>query len=134
MVAARSKFKGGQSGECQDRTGADEGASGAKRHRSEQGNHTATLSHTAPEWLLRTSFQSSTRMRRLHERQSDEAVPVQKPTVKKASPTPAVHRSGSGLIAEVQATNGVVNCHNIVEDEVLRTYARRWLHHIEQQA
>ena len=55
------------------------------------------------------------------------AVPVQKPTVKKASPTPAVHRSGSGLIAEVQATNGVVNCHGIVEDEVLRTYARRWL-------
>ena len=55
------------------------------------------------------------------------AVPVQKPTVKKASPTPAVHRSGSGLIAEAQATNGVVNCHSIVEDEVLRTYARRWL-------
>ena len=26
----------------------------------------------------------------------EEAVPVQKPTVKKASPTPAVHRSGSG--------------------------------------
>ena len=27
---------------------------------------------------------------------SEEAVPVQMPTVKKASPTPAVHRSGSG--------------------------------------
>ena len=85
MVAARSKFKGGQSGECRFRTGADEGASGAKRHRSEQGKHTATLSHTAPEWHFRTSYQSSTRTRRLHERQSDEAVPLQKPTVKKAS-------------------------------------------------
>ena len=137
MVAARSKFKGGQSGECRFRTGADEGASGAKRHRSEQGKHTATLSHTAPEWHFRTSYQSSTRMRRLHERQSDEAVPVQKPTVKKASPTPAVHRSGSGanlsradsvhaLIAEVQAENGVVNCHGSVEDEVLRTYMCCW--------
>ena len=58
-------------------------------------------------------------------------MPVQKPTVKKASPTPAVHRSGSGanlsradpahaLIAEVQAPNGVVNCHGIVEGEVVR--------------
>ena len=27
---------------------------------------------------------------------SEEAVPVQKPTVNKASPTPAVHRSGPG--------------------------------------
>ena len=68
----------------------------------------------------------------------EEAVPVQKPTVKKASPTPAVHRSGSGanlsradpahaLIAEVQAQNGVVYCYGFVEDEVLRTYFRRWL-------
>ena len=63
---------------------------------------------------------------------------MQKPTVKKASPTPAVHRSGSGanlsradpahaLIAEVQAQNGVVYCYGFVEDEVLRTYFRRWL-------
>ena len=62
---------------------------------------------------------------------------MQKPTVNKASPTPAVHRSGSGanlsradsvhaLIAEVQAENGVVNCHGSVEDEVLRTYMCRW--------
>ena len=67
-----------------------------------------------------------------------EAMLVQKPTVKKASPTPAVHRSGSGanlsradpahsLIAEVQAQNGVVYCYGFVEDEVLRTYVRRWL-------
>ena len=48
MVAAKSKFKGGQTGECQDRTGADEGASGAKRHRTEQGHKAATHSHTAP--------------------------------------------------------------------------------------
>ena len=48
MVAARSKFKGGQSGECRDRIGADEGASGAKRHRTEQGQKAATHSHTAP--------------------------------------------------------------------------------------
>ena len=114
MVAARSKFKGWQSGECRFCTGADEGASGAKRHSSEQGNHTATLSHTAPEWLLRTSFQSSTRMRRLHERHSNEAVLVQKPTVKKARPTPAVHRTGSVPTSSehrptraVHRTNGV---------------------------
>ena len=59
-------------------------------------------------------------------------------TVKKASPTPAVHRSGSGvnlsradpahaLISEVQAQNAIVYCYGFVEDEVLRTYFRRWL-------
>ena len=48
MVAARSKIKGGRSGECRDRTGADEGASGGKRHRTEQGQKAATHSHTAP--------------------------------------------------------------------------------------
>ena len=48
MVAARSNIKGGRSGECRDRTGADEGASGGKRHRTEQGQKAATHSHTAP--------------------------------------------------------------------------------------
>ena len=47
MVAATSKFKCGQSGECQDRTGADEGASGAKCHRTEQGQKAATM-HNLP--------------------------------------------------------------------------------------
>ena len=47
-VAARSIFNSGQSRECPVHTGAGEGASGAKRRRTEQSHRAATHSQTAP--------------------------------------------------------------------------------------